>query len=130
MTNRTNNMRAIHSRDTHPEIELRKALWHAGIRYRKNWRALPGRPDIALTRQKIAIFVDGEFWHAIDHRDNPGEQVKANRAYWLPKLRRNVERDHEVDDALLARGWLVLHFWDSDILNNLSIVLAEIKQYL
>lgn len=130
MTNRSNNMRAIRSRDTAPEIELRKALWHAGIRYRKNWKALPGHPDIAITRQKIAIFVDGEFWHAKDHRNNPGEQVKVNRDYWVPKLRRNVERDHEVDDALLARGWLVLHFWAGDIKHNLPEVLATIQQYL
>ena len=66
-------MSRIRSRDTRPEVRLRKALWHLGLRYRKNWKKLPGSPDIALTRQKIAIFVDGDFWHARGHQEHPGE---------------------------------------------------------
>ena len=127
---RSYNMQKISSKDTKPEIILRKALWHMGVRYRKNWKKLPGCPDIALTRQKIAIFVDGDFWHAKGHQDNPGEQVKSNRNYWVPKLRRNVERDREVNDELTEEGWLVLRYWDSDIKKQLPSVLADIKKYL
>ena len=107
-------MQRVKSHDTKPEILLRKALWHRGMRYRKNWRALPGTPDIALTRRKIAIFVDGDFWHARGHEDNPGEQIASRQAYWKKKLTRNVERDKDVNEALTQLGWLVLRFWESD----------------
>ena len=116
--------------DTKPEILLRKALWHRGIRYRKNWRKLTGCPDIVLTRQKIAIFVDGDFWHARGYKDNPGSQINSNKAFWQKKLTRNVERDKEVNDRLTQMGWLVLRFWESDICKNLPYVLEEIDKYV
>ena len=116
--------------DTKPEILLRKALWHRGIRYRKNWRKLTGCPDIVLTRQKIAIFVDGDFWHARGYKDRPGSQIDANQSYWQKKLARNVERDREVNDQLTEQGWLVLRFWESDIKKDLDSVLAEILSYI
>ena len=83
---RRRNMQRIRAIDTRPEILLRKALWHRGIRYRKNYKALPGTPDIVLTHQKIAVFVDGDFWHARGHKDHPGEQIASNQAYWQKKL--------------------------------------------
>ena len=116
--------------DTKPEILLRKALWHRGIRYRKNWRKLTGCPDIVLTRQKIAIFVDGDFWHARGYQDRPGSQIETNQSYWQKKLARNVERDIEVNDQLTEQGWLVLRFWESDIKKDLDSVLAEILSYI
>ena len=116
--------------DTKPEILLRKALWHRGIRYRKNWRKLTGCPDIVLTRQKIAIFVDGDFWHARGYQDRPGSQIETNQSYWQKKLARNVERDREVNDQLTEHGWLVLRFWESDIKKDLDSVLAEILSYI
>jgi len=126
---RHNAMSHIRSADTKPEIILRKALWNRGIRYRKNYRKLPGTPDIAITRYRIAIFVDGDFWHARGHRDNPGEQISTNKEFWQKKLARNVERDREVDDSLTELGWLVLWFWESDVLKRLDEVVAEIKEY-
>ncbi len=126
---RHHNMSRIRSTDTMAEVLLRKALWHRGLRYRKNYRALPGVPDIALTRQKIAIFVDGDFWHGRGHLENPGEQVAANKAFWQKKLARNVERDKEVNDALTDEGWLVLRFWESDIKKNLDGVVGKIVGY-
>ena len=116
--------------DTKPEILLRKALWHRGIRYRKNWRKLTGCPDIVLTRQKIAIFVDGDFWHARGYQDRPGSQIETNQSYWQKKLARNVERDREVNDQLTEQGWLVLRFWESNIKKDLDSVLAEILSYI
>lgn len=124
------NMKHIRAADTKPEVRLRKALWHLGIRYRKNCSALPGKPDIVLTRQKIAIFVDGDFWHARGHQEHPGEQVGSHRDYWTKKLTRNVERDKEINDELTEAGWLVLRFWESDIKKNLDDVLAEIQKYI
>lgn len=126
---RHKNMQAVRSKDTKPERILRLALWHRGVRYRKNWRALPGTPDIALTRQKIAIFVDGDFWHSRGHEEHPGEQIKTRPEYWRPKLTRNVERDKEVNDALLAEGWLVLRFWESDIKRDTEKCVREIMSY-
>ena len=104
-------MQSVHSTDTRPEVLLRKALWKRGIRYRKNYADLPGKPDIALTRYRIAVFVDGDFWHARGHQDCPGEQVASNKEYWRKKLKNNVERDKAVNDTLTEAGWLVLRFW-------------------
>ena len=127
---RHHNMSCIRSKDTKAEVLLRKALWKKGLRYRKNYAALPGKPDIALTRQKIAIFVDGDFWHARGHQDCPGEQVASNRDYWKKKLARNVERDRDVTDALTEEGWLVLRFWETDIKKDLAGCLKQIEEYL
>lgn len=127
---RHHNMSRIRAADTKAEVILRKALWGKGLRYRKNYAALPGKPDIVLTRQKIAIFVDGDFWHARGHQDNPGEQVTTNKEFWQKKLARNVERDREVNDELTEAGWLVLRFWESDIKKDLSYCIGQIEKYL
>lgn len=124
------NMQHIRAVDTKPEVMLRRALWHKGLRYRKNYKVLPGKPDIALTRPKIAIFVDGDFWHARGHQANPGEQIGTRKEYWTKKLSRNVERDRDVNDELTNMGWLVLRFWESDIKKNLPAVLSEIEKYI
>ena len=117
------------AKDTRPEVRLRKALYHQRLRYRKNYRKLPGTPDIALTRQKIAIFVDGDFWHARGHETHPGEQVTTNKEYWVKHLSRNVERDREETDTLTEQGWLVLRFWESDIKRNLEACVNTILAY-
>lgn len=116
-------------KDTRPEVRFRKALYHAGLRYRKNYKKLPGTPDIALTRQKIAIFVDGDFWHAREHREHPGEQIVSNKEYWVRHLSRNVERDCEIDDALTEQGWLVLRFWESDLKHDLDACVDIVLEY-
>ena len=122
-------MSSIRSKDTTPEILLRKALWHCGLRYRKNVKNLPGKPDIVLARHHIAIFVDGDFWHARGHRDNPGEQVATNREYWQKKLRRNVERDRKADKELAEAGWLVLRFWENDIKKSLQECVDDVCRH-
>lgn len=126
---RHRNMQHIRSRDTGAEVLLRKALWHRGLRYRKNWHDLPGTPDIVLTRQHIAIFVDGDFWHARGHEHAPGEQVGTNRAFWRKKLARNVEHDRLINDTLTCMGWLVLRFWASDVERDLDGVVEKIMAY-
>ena len=127
---RRKNMQHIRSKNTKAEVLLRKRLWHKGIRYRKNYRVLPGTPDIAITKCHVAVFVDGDFWHARGHEENPGEQVQTNKSFWTKKLKRNVERDKEVNEALLERGWIVLRFWEGDIKKNINQCVEEIMLYL
>lgn len=126
---RHKNMQHIKARDTRAEVMLRLALWHRGLRYRKNWQGLPGRPDIVLTRQRIAIFVDGDFWHAHGHEACPGEQIATRPEYWRKKLARNVERDRETTAALTQAGWLVLRFWETDIRKDLAGIVEQIMAY-
>ena len=113
------NMSNIKGKDTSIEITLRKALWSKGYRYRKNLQELPGRPDIALTKYKIAIFCDSEFFHGKDWEILRQKlQRGKNPEYWIAKIERNMERDKEKDDELLFAGWTVVHFWGKDILKN------------
>ena len=110
---RSRNMQGNRRTDTKPELALRSALHALGYRYRKDFRMdLPlrrVRPDIAFTRRKVAVFVDGCFWHACPEH---GSQPKNNEWYWSPKLRKNVERDRAADDALIQAGWTVVRLWE------------------
>lgn len=114
-------MRHIRSSNTKIERMLRKALWERGYRYRKNYRRLPGKPDIVITKYKIAIFCDSEFFHGKDW-DKLLEQLKRgnNSEFWIKKIQRNIERDDEVNKKLRYLGWTVLRFWGEDIRKNLK----------
>ena len=95
---------------------MRKALWAKGYRYRKNYRKLPGKPDIALTKYKIAIFCDGEFFHGKDWTVlKPRLENSNNSDYWINKITRNMQRDDEVNKQLLYLGWTVIRFWGKEI---------------
>ena len=109
-------MSAIRSKDTSIEVILRKALWKKGIRYRKNYRELPGSPDIAITKHRIAIFCDGEFFHGKDWEEMKLRLENGNNStYWIRKISRNMERDLENERELKFREWTVLRFWGQDI---------------
>lgn len=113
-------MARIRCKDTKPELVFRKALWAAGLRgYRKNYKHALGTPDVAFARYKLAVFADGGFWHGKDF-EKRGARLAAgnNGAYWAAKIRRNMERDREVDAALRAAGWAVLRFWNDEILKD------------
>ncbi len=113
---RKKNMQHIRAKDTVIEVKLRKALWHKGIRYRKNCKDLPGKPDIVLTKYKIAIFCDGEFFHGKDWEVlKPKLMQSDNSEFWISKISRNRERDDEVNKQLLYLGYTVIRFWGSDI---------------
>lgn len=116
---RRKNMQAIKSRDTTIEIMLRKALWHRGVRYRKNYKKLPGKPDIVITKHKIAIFCDSDYWHGYDW-ENRNQRIKSNREYWIPKIERNIARDKQVNEMLATQGWKVLRFWEWQIRKHLD----------
>ncbi len=125
------NMSRIKGKDTSIEVALRKALWKKGYRYRKNCKMLPGKPDIALTRYKIAIFCDSEFFHG---KDWPvlKEKLKigSNPEYWIPKIERNIERDRKNDLLLKALGWSVIHFWGAEIKKNLALCIKVIEEMI
>lgn len=113
---RRKNMQHIRAKDSKIEVALRHALWAKGYRYRKNYHLLPGKPDIALTKNKIAIFCDGEFFHGKDWEVLKPRLEKSNNSdYWIKKILRNKERDDEVNKKLLFMGWTVIRFWGSDI---------------
>ncbi|MEO3786885.1 very short patch repair endonuclease [Actinocorallia sp. B10E7] len=128
---RSRNMRANRRTDTKPEIALRKALHARGYRYRKDFRLdLPGgvrvRPDIVFTARKVAVFVDGCFWHVCPEH---GREPTSNEWYWTPKLRRNVERDRAADAALTANGWQVVRLWEHEPLPSaVAAVAAAVDQ--
>lgn len=123
---RRKNMQAIKSKDTSIEVALRRALWQEGIRYRKNYKKLPGKPDIAITKYKIAVFCDSEFWHGYDW-ENRKSRIKSNHDYWLPKIERNMQRDQEVTALLEDAGWKVLRFWGFQIKKELEECVHIIK---
>ena len=113
---RSANMRAIRRANTKPELALRSALHRQGYRFRKDLRLDLGggvrvRPDIAFTARRVAVFVDGCFWHACPQH---GGSPSVNQSYWGPKLRRNVERDRIADAALARAGWRVIRVWEHE----------------
>lgn len=126
---RRKNMQNIRSKDTAIEVKLRKALWKSGIRYRKNYDRLPGKPDIAITKYRIAIFCDGEFFHGKDWDQLKEKLIKSNNSeYWLKKIARNIERDREVDSLIKSMGWTVLRFWGKDIKQDIDICVSVVEE--
>lgn len=128
---RHKNMKNICAKDTSIELILRKALWEKGYRYRKNCRALPGKPDIVLTKYKIAIFCDGEFFHGKDWEVmKPRLESGTNGKYWISKIARNRERDEEVNKKLLFEGWTVIRFWGADIRKHTDECVKVIEEVI
>ena len=126
---RHKNMQHIRSKDTKIEVILRKALWQKGYRYRKNCKDIPGKPDIALTKYKIAIFCDGEFFHGKDWEVlKPRLEKSNNGEYWISKISRNRERDDEINKKLLFEGWTVIRFWGNDIKKNIDECVRVVEE--
>lgn len=122
-------MASIKGKNTKPEIRLRKALWHAGFRYRKNYKFLPGKPDIVSKKYKIAIFVDGEFWHG--HRwETRKVTIKTNRAFWIPKIESNIQRDTKNNLALMSQGYKVFRFWEQEVRHELGQCVKQVLDYV
>lgn len=106
-----------------------KELWRKGYRYRKNYKELPGKPDIVLTKYKIAIFCDGEFFHGKDWEVlRPKLEKSNNSKYWLDKISKNRERDEKINKELLFKGWTVIRFWGNDIKKNLDECMRVIEE--
>ncbi len=125
-------MSHIRSKDTKIEVSLRKALWHKGYRYRKNYKNLPGKPDIALTKYKIAVFCDSEFFHGKDWEESLLPQIRrgSNSEFWEKKITANMDRDSEVNRKLESMGWIVIRFWGKDIKKNLDGCVKTIEDHI
>lgn len=117
-------MGLIRGKDTSPEIRLRKGLWVAGLRYRiKN--SLPGKPDLIFVTAKVAVFVDGCFWHGCPLH---GRVPHTNQSFWVKKFTGNIARDLAVQSALQAKGWLVLRFWEHEVGQDLVGCVSRVIQ--
>lgn len=126
---RRKNMQHIKSSNTKIEVLLRKALWKKGYRYRKNYKKLPGKPDIVLTKYKIAIFCDGEFFHGKDWEILKPRLEKGNSSeYWVSKISKNRKHDDEINKELLFLGWTVIRFWGNDIKKNADECIKVIEE--
>ena len=116
--------------DTTPEILLRTALRAAGVRFRSNVKTLPGRPDLALVHDRIAVFCDGDFWHGRDWRKRKAKLATGwNASYWTAKIERNRKRDREVSHLLRSLGWTVLRFWETDVRRDPAAIAAAIVRH-
>lgn len=115
-------MSRVKSKNTSIEVKFRKELWKRGYRYRLHPK-LPGHPDIILPKFKVAIFIDGCFWHRcpICKKTMP----ESNKEYWRRKIERNVERDRDNDAKLVGMGWIPIHVWEHQIKADLSLAIEE-----
>ena len=116
---RHKNMQAVKSKDSQIELLLRQELWKRGLRYRKNVKSVFGHPDVAFIGNKVAVFCDSEFWHGYDW-ENRKSDIKSNKDFWITKIERNMARDKEVNDYLIAHGWTVLRFWGKEIQKDVA----------
>ena len=129
------NMAAIRSKENRTEAALRKQLHRLGLRYRKYPPDLPGKPDFVFIRERVAVFVDGDYWHGRTLRENGAGPMRArlkteNRDYWLTKLARTCARDDAANAALTSAGWHVLRFWESEVKGQVSEVAQRIAAFV
>ena len=122
-------MQSNKSKGTKPELVLAKAMWALGLRYRKNSGSIFGKPDFSFKKYKVAVFVDGEFWHGKDWEQRKAE-IKDNREFWIAKIERNIRRDMEVTGRLKAEGWTVLRFWSNDVVKNAGCHAEKVKEII
>ena len=129
---RTKIMKSIVSDGTKPELVLRKYLFSKGFRYRKNYKQLPGRPDIVFIKKKIAIFIHGCFWH--QHKNcKITNKPRSNTTFWKEKFAKNLERDKRNQKDLREMGWRTIVIWECEILDtnrktrNLSHILNRLN---
>jgi DNA mismatch endonuclease, patch repair protein len=113
-------MAAVRNKDSKAELALRRQLHARGLRYRLHARDVPGRPDLVMRKYRLAVFVDGDFWHGnawkVRGLARFEDQFPTNRDFWVAKIRRNMQRDQEVTAALVANGWTVVRLWESEVL--------------
>jgi DNA mismatch endonuclease (patch repair protein) len=120
-------MRRVHSRDTQPEINVRKIVRRMGVRYRSSPPNLPGKPDLVMIKEKKAIFVHGCFWHG--HGCEAGKLPKSNRAYWKRKQARNAVRDRRNARALRSNGWRLMTVWECKLRRTKTLE-ARVARFL
>ena len=124
---RSKMMSKIKGKNSVPELLLRKALWAKNIRYRIHRKDLPGRPDIVIEKYKLAIFVDGDFWHGYDWEKR---KPKSNESFWIAKIERNMQRDRFANEALGEMGYTVMRFWENEVRGDLDACVNQVELYL
>jgi DNA mismatch endonuclease (patch repair protein) len=126
---RSRHMSKIKGKNTKPELAFRKALTASGIRYRVNYKKLPGNPDISNKTRRFVVFIDGEFWHGYNWKEKK-QRIKANREFWIPKIERNMQRDRENNQKLERMGFKVFRFWEHEIKKDLERCLAQVMEHI
>lgn len=126
---RRRNMQAIKSKGSREEVQLAKALWSRGYRYRKNDRSVFGCPDLVFRRHRLAVFVDSEYFHGKDW-ETERYRIKSNRDFWWNKIEGNIKRDNLVNELLRAEGWNVIRFWSADVRNRINNCIAIIEDII
>jgi DNA mismatch endonuclease (patch repair protein) len=121
-------MSKIRGKNTKPELLFRRSLWKKGVRYRIKSN-LPGRPDVSIKKYKLAIFIDGEFWHGYNWNKRK-QTIKTNRGFWIPKIERNIQRDKEVNKKLNDLGFTVFRFWSKEIKTDLDKCINDVLVYI
>lgn len=124
---RSKTMSKIRGKNSVPELLLRRALWAKNIRFRIHRKDLPGRPDIVIEKYKLAIFVDGDFWHGYEWEKR---KPKTNESFWIPKIERNMQRDRYANEALNEMGYTVMRFWEHEVIKNLELCINQILLYV
>ena len=126
---RRKNMQHIKSKDTGIEVVLRRELWHRGYRFRKNYKKLPGHPDIVIPKYRLVIFCDGDFFHGKDWEALQARLKNSNTSrFWINKISENRKRDNEIDKRLQYEGWTVIRFWGTDIKKHLGECMKVIEE--
>lgn len=121
-------MQAVKRTGSTIETALAKALWKKGLRYRKQYKKLKGTPDFVLIKYKLAIFCDSTFWHGYRNMNTKRHRFRSNQDFWINKIKRNIERDKEVNKELKSLGWKVIRIWDFEIVTDIDSVLLKIKK--
>ncbi len=125
-------MKAVRSENTSPELALRKALWAQGYRYRLHRKNLPGKPDLVFPSRRVALFIDGDYWHGRQWKKRGFQSLEAqmsgvnNSEYWIKKISGNIARDKKNNRKLRALGWKVIRVWESDIKKNQQRVVKTV----
>lgn len=126
---RSKHMSKIKGKNTKPEMIFRKALYCSGVRYRINFKTLPGKPDLSNITKRFVIFIDGEFWHGYNWEEKRGK-IKSNRAFWIPKIERNMQRDRENNILLEQMGYKVFRFWEHEVAKGLVGCIEKVLAYI
>lgn len=124
---RSKTMAKIKGKNSRPEMLLRQALWAKNMRFRIHRKDLPGKPDLVIEKYRLAIFVDGDFWHGygLDKRN-----FNSNQAFWVPKLKRNMQRDQFINQTLTDLGYTVMRFWEHEVKTNSTACVNQVMLYV
>lgn len=126
---RSATMAKIKGKNTSEELRFRKALWAKNVRYRIHLKGVLGKPDLVIRKYRLAIFIDGDFWHGFGWEERKGK-IKTNTSFWIPKIERNIQRDQFVNQQLNFMGYTVMRFWEHEVKENLNVCINQVLLYL